>query len=167
MSSRIRRSVAFFFFAVGCSQKQILHLIHLLVQDLFKGQGREGEGGDIIFSWHDILEPHFTQSLHCWGIFCVHSFHVSCQRYFLCSCIRLSNKLMVFQIHSAAVQSAGSVTAHIWWNLRADKWGAGFQCCEACGAQFSWACPGRAPFFSCQVAWVQVCGGAAQSASSD
>lgn len=135
---------------------------------LYKISSKAWEGGEIPFSfWHDILEPHFTQSLQCWGMLCIHSFHISCQCYFLCSFIRLSHKLMVFKLHSAAVQRTGSVTAHIWWNLCVDKWEAEFPGCKACGCNSVWAGPGRAPFFGCQVAWGQVCGGAAQSAPSN
>lgn len=98
---------------------------------------------------------------------CIHSFHISCQCYFLRSFIWLSNKLMVFQLHSAAVQRAGSVTVHIWCNLCVDKWGAEFPGCKAYGCNSVWAGPGRAPFSGCQVAWGQVCEGAAQSAPSN
>lgn len=81
------------FYAVGCTEKQILHIIYLFVEELFKGLGRL----KIPFCfWHNILEPHFTLSFQCWGMPCIHSFHISCLCYFLCSFIRLSNKLMVF-----------------------------------------------------------------------
>lgn len=98
---------------------------------------------------------------------CIHSYHGSCQCYFLHGFIRLSNRLMVFQRHSPAVQSADSVTGSIWCNLCADKWEAEFPGCEAHGRNSVWARPGRAPFFGCQVARGQACGGAAQSAPSN
>lgn len=162
MPSSIKTSSTFF--AVGCTVKQILHIIYLFVQDLFKGLG----WGKIPFSfWHNILEPHFTLSFQCWGMLCIHSFHVSCLCYFLCSFIRLSSKLMVFQLHNAAVQRAGSVTGNIWCNLCVDKWEAEFPGCKAYGHNSVWAGPGRAPFFGCQVARSQACGGAAQSAPSN
>lgn len=98
---------------------------------------------------------------------CIHSFHISCLCYFLCSFIRLSNKLMVFQLHSAATQRAGSVTGNIWCNLCVDKWEAKFPGCKAYGRNSVWAGPVRPPFFGCQVAQSQACGGAAQSAPSN
>lgn len=126
----------------------------------------KGEKAPFLF-WHDILGPHFTPCVQCRGMLSIHSFHVSCQCYFLCSFIRLSNKLMVFQLHSAAAQRAGSVTAHIWCNLRVDKWEAEFPGCEGYGCSSVQTGPGRAPLFGCQVAPGQVCGGAAQSAPSN
>lgn len=162
MPSTIKTSSTFF--AVGCTEKQILHIIYLFVQDLIKGLG----WGKIPFSfWHNILEPHFILSLQCSGMLFIHSFHMSCLRYFLCSFIRLSNNLMVFQLHSAAVQRAGSVTGNIWCNLCVDKWEAGFPGCKAYGRNSVWAGPVRAPFFGCQVAQCQDCGGAEESAPSN
>lgn len=97
----------------------------------------------------------------------IHSFHISRPRYFLCSFIRLSNELMVFQFHSVAVQRAGRVTGNIWCNFCVDKWEAKFPGCKAYGHNSAWAGPGRAPFFGCQVAPGQSCGGAVQSAPSN
>lgn len=127
---------------------------------------RLGMGENTVF-FLTFLEPHFTLSLQCWGMLCIHSFHISCLCYFLCSFIRLSNELMVFQLHSAAVQRAASVTGNIWCNLCVDKWVAEFPGCKAYGHNSVWAGPGRAPFFGCQVAGGQACGGAVQSAPSN
>lgn len=145
-----------------------LYKISSKAWEVLGGWSGGGWGGLLPFSpWHDILEPHFIRSLQCRGMLCIHSFHISCQGYFLCSFIRLSHKLMVFQLRSVAAQRAGSVTAHIWCNLCVDKWEAEFPGCKAYGCNSVWAGPGRAPFFGCQVAWCQVCGGAAQSAPSN
>lgn len=53
------------FFAAGSSEKQILHIIHLFIQDLFKGLWR---GKMLLSFWHNILEPHFILSLQCRGM---------------------------------------------------------------------------------------------------
>lgn len=151
------------FFAAGCTKKQILQIICLFIQDILAW-----EEGKIPFTfWHNILEPHFTLPLQCWGMLCIHSFHISCLCYFLCSFIRLSNKLMVFQLHSAVVQRVGSVTGDIWCNFFVDKWEAAFPGCKAYGRNSVWVGPGRAPLFGCQVALGQACGGAAQSAPNN
>lgn len=52
---------------------------------------------DMIFKSHISLGPRRAG-----GMLCVHSFHISRRCYFLCSFIRLSNKLMVFQPRRAA-----------------------------------------------------------------
>lgn len=53
------------FCTAGSGEKQILHIIYLFIQDLFKGLWR----GKILLSfWHNILEPHFILSLQCRGM---------------------------------------------------------------------------------------------------
>lgn len=58
-------------------------------------------------------------------------------------------------------------TGNIWCNFCVDKWEAKFPGCKAYGHNSAWAGPGRAPFFGCQVAPGQSCGGAVQSAPSN
>lgn len=132
---------------------------------LYKMSSKAWDGGKYSFL-SDIFRATFHSVLAVLGN-TLHSFHISCPCYFLCSFIWLSNELMVFQLHSAAVQRAGCVTGNIWCNLCVDKWEAEFPGCKAYGHNSVWAGPGRAPFFGCQVARGQACGGAAQSAPSN